>query len=68
MAIDATAPIGDRASFAPPRILGLEGFELEPLLQGWVRPAGDPLTSAVDPGSSRVSSPPGPARSSGGGA
>jgi UbiD family decarboxylase len=40
MAIDATAPLGDRAAYQPPRVLGLERFELAPLLGAWERPDG----------------------------
>jgi hypothetical protein len=46
MGIDATAPMGTDADYAPPRIPGMDGFLLEPLLReaGWQRPAGDRLT------------------------
>jgi UbiD family decarboxylase len=82
MAIDATAPIGERASYAPPRIVGLEGFDLAPLLAGWSRPDGARLAPADGGGrdsrqtrppdrgadSASVSSPPGRTGSPDGGA
>jgi UbiD family decarboxylase len=40
MAIDATAPLGGRADYEPPRILGLDRYQLEPHLGGWQRPSG----------------------------
>lgn len=43
MGIDATAPLGDREAYQPPRVLGLERFQLTPLLGDWRRPAGDAL-------------------------
>ena len=48
MAIDATAPLGDRAAYQPPRILGLERFQLAPLLGDWRRPTGDSLSERND--------------------
>jgi UbiD family decarboxylase len=43
MGIDATAPLGDREAYQPPRVLGIERFQLAPLLGDWRRPAGDAL-------------------------
>ena len=40
MAIDATAPLGDREAYQPPKVLGLERFQLAPLLGDWQRPDG----------------------------
>jgi UbiD family decarboxylase len=46
MAIDATAPLGEREAYQPPKVLGLERFQLAPLLGGWQRPSGDRLAGA----------------------
>jgi 2,5-furandicarboxylate decarboxylase 1 len=43
MGIDATAPIGDRAAYQPPRVLGIERYQLAPLLGDWQRPDGTRL-------------------------
>jgi UbiD family decarboxylase len=43
MGIDATAPLGDREAYQPPRVLGIERFQLAPLLGDWRRPRGDAL-------------------------
>jgi UbiD family decarboxylase len=43
MGIDATAPLGDREAYQPPRVLGIERFQLTPLLGDWRRPGGDAL-------------------------
>jgi UbiD family decarboxylase len=40
MGIDATAPLEGRENFQPPRIPGLDRFELAPLLGAWRRPDG----------------------------
>jgi len=40
MGIDATAPLGDREAYQPPKVLGLERFQLAPLLGDWRRPDG----------------------------
>lgn len=43
MGVDATAPLGDPEAYQPPKILGLEGFQLAPHLGGWQRPDGAAL-------------------------
>jgi len=43
MGIDATAPMGDRDAYQPPKILGMGGYELAPLLGDWRRPDGASL-------------------------
>jgi UbiD family decarboxylase len=43
MAIDATAPLGEREAYEPPKVLGIDRFQLEPLLDGWSRPDGTRL-------------------------
>ena len=48
MAIDATTPLGEREIYEPPRVLGLERYELEPLLRGWQRPDGRALEQGRD--------------------
>jgi 2,5-furandicarboxylate decarboxylase 1 len=43
MGIDATAPLGEREAYEPPKVIGLEGFQLAPLLGEWHRPSGEAL-------------------------
>ena len=43
MGIDATAPMGDRDAYQPPKILGMDRYELAPLLGDWRRPDGASL-------------------------
>lgn len=47
MGIDATMPMGESASYQPPRILGMEAIHLEDELAdlGWKRPSGELPTS-----------------------
>jgi len=48
MGIDATAPIGERESYQQPRILGIERFQLGPLLRDWQPPGGERLEARSD--------------------
>lgn len=43
MGIDATAPLGERAAYEPPKILGLDRYQLAPLIGAWKRPDGASL-------------------------
>ncbi|MGP1674956.1 MAG: hypothetical protein ACTS8Z_07070, partial [Candidatus Limnocylindrales bacterium] len=43
MGIDATAPMGERDAYQPPKILGMDRYELAPLFGDWQRPDGASL-------------------------